>query len=84
MTVQTLLSKRPEHSFLQLRGNSSRSDFNPVKSAREFSGLQCCLLMMRSTERKAVIYYFERAGIFYHWYMQEKVKKSCFTDPDGI
>jgi len=72
-------------AFCSSGGSNSRPDLNPVKSAGEFSGLQCCLLIMCSTERKAVIYYFERAGILYHWYMQEKVKKnSCSTDMNSI
>lgn len=40
-----------------------------------FPGLQGCLLITCSTEKKTIIYYFERVDILYHWYMQEKVKK---------
>lgn len=40
---------------------------------------------MCSTERKAVIYYFERVGMLYHWYMQENVKQhNCSTGMYGI
>lgn len=72
-------------AFCSSGGNYSRPDLTPVKSVGEFSGLQCCLLIMCSTERKAVIYYFERVCILYHWYMQEKVKEHhCSTDMYGI
>lgn len=72
-------------AFCSSGGNNSKPDLNLVKSVGEFPGLQCCLLIMCSTERKAVIYYFERVGILYHWYMQEKVEEhNCSTGMYGI
>lgn len=62
-----------------------KPDLNPVKSAKEFSGLWCCLPIMRKGVIKAGVYYSERADVWYHWYTQDKVKKnSCSTDMNGI
>lgn len=56
-----------------------RPDLTPVKSVVEFPRLQLCLLMMCSTERKAVIHYFERTDILYHWCVEDSTKKEHCT-----
>lgn len=61
-----------------------RPDLTPVKLVGEFPRLQCCLLMMCSTERKAAIYYFERSDTLCHWCMEDNIRKEHYTTDTSV